>query len=289
MTNAPPPVVAVVFHRKRRAALELANRTLRWCSERGIVVALRPGDADQLDTTGCLVEVAEDFADSSIIVAIGGDGTMLRAVHAAGSSGVPVVGVNVGFLGYLTHVEPDKLFDVLNTWIVNFHDGTVDTDERMLIEMRMGDKGPFYALNEIVFEKEESGHTVRLTVSVAGSEFTTYVADGLILATPTGSTAYSLSARGPILSPRLRALLLTPVSPHMLFDRSLVLHTEEEVEVAVTGQRNVNVVADGSHIQTLTPGARVAVKCSSASARLLRVGDQPFHQVLRQKFGLADR
>lgn len=145
------------------------------------------------------------------------------------------------------------------------------------------------ALNEGVVEKQEAGHTIRLQVWIDGTPFTSYAADGLILATPTGSTAYSLSARGPVLSPRLRAVLLTPVSPHMLFDRSLVLDPSEVVEVEVLGHRSATLSIDGQPAATLVEGDRVSVAPADQVARFVRFGDRRFHQILKAKFGLTDR
>lgn len=145
------------------------------------------------------------------------------------------------------------------------------------------------ALNEVVIEKRDTGHTVRLDVDIDRAPFTTYAADGLIIATPTGSTAYSMSARGPILSPRLRALLVTPVSPHMLFDRSLVLDPRETVRVEVQGHRQVNVATDGDLVHTLKPGDVIEVRAAEEVARFMRFEEQRFHQVLKSKFRLSDR
>jgi NAD+ kinase len=144
-------------------------------------------------------------------------------------------------------------------------------------------------LNEAVVEKQEAGHTVRLLVRIDGAPFTSYAADGLIIATPTGSTAYSLSARGPVVSPKHRALLLTPVSPHMLFDRSLVLDPDERVEIEVLGHRPVTLSIDGRTAASLTEGDILVVKASTAVARFVRFGERRFHQILKTKFGLSDR
>jgi NAD+ kinase len=134
----------------------------------------------------------------------------------------------------------------------------------------------------------ESGHTVRLEVAIDQSVFATYSADGLIVATPTGSTAYSLSARGPVLSPQHRAMVLTPVSPHMLFDRSLVLDPAEEVSITVRGHRDVTLSVDGLHFVSLKPEDEVRVVSDTATACFLHIGQQRFHHILRQKFGLGD-
>lgn len=281
--------IALVFHRHRPPAQAVAADIIEWCAEHDVVAMLFPGDAAALRSAAAVVDIAEDFRDASLVVSIGGDGTMLRAIHSVAGARVPVVGVNVGYLGYLTRVEPDQVLEVLDKWLPQARLGNVQVDERMMIEVRHGGAAPSYALNEVVLEKQESGHTVRLSVAIGDANFTTYVADGLILATPTGSTAYAMSARGPILSPQLRAVLITPVSPHMLFDRSLVLDPTEEIRITVEGLRGVNVVIDGNPLQSLEPGDHVLVRASESSAHFLRVEDRPFHQILRHKFGLADR
>jgi NAD+ kinase len=145
------------------------------------------------------------------------------------------------------------------------------------------------ALNEAAVEKTVPGHTVRITVSIDGRPFVTYAADGLVLATPTGSTAYNLSARGPVLSPRMRALVLTAVSPHMLFDRALVLDPAERVELAVEEPRPAVLVVDGMTVGRLEPGSVVECREGDRPARLVTFGTRDFHAILRAKFHLADR
>ena len=145
------------------------------------------------------------------------------------------------------------------------------------------------ALNEAVIEKTPSGHTVRLAVIVDGEFFTTYAADGLIVATPTGSTAYSFSARGPIVAPTHRCLVLTPVSPHMLFDRTLVLDPHTSLKLEVTGHRPATVSVDGRNLVELQPGDAIECTASPRTARLVTLGHHDFHGILKTKFGLADR
>jgi NAD+ kinase len=126
-------------------------------------------------------------------------------------------------------------------------------------------------------------------VRIDGEPFTSYAADGLIVSTPTGSTAYSLSARGPVVSPKHRALLVTPVAPHMLFDRSLVLDPSEQVEIEVLGERPAAVAVDGRPVQELPPGSVVDCAPSSSTADFVRFRGRHYHQVLKAKFGLTDR
>ena len=144
-------------------------------------------------------------------------------------------------------------------------------------------------MNEAVLEKHEPGHTVRMLVWIDGAPFTSYAADGMIVATPTGSTAYSLSARGPVVSPAHRAILLTPVSPHMLFDRSLVLDPDEAVRIEVMGHRPVDLSLDGQRVAHLGEGDAVSFAPADCSAAFVRFGRRHFHQILKAKFGLSDR
>jgi len=149
--------------------------------------------------------------------------------------------------------------------------------------------GRWWALNEAVLEKAQSGRVARLDVLINGAFFTTYAADGVIVSTPTGSTAYSFSARGPIVSPRQRCILLTPVSPHMLFDRSLVLGGEEELGFVVVDERTVVLTLDGRELGLIETGATVRCSSGPRPARIVTLGPRDFHQILKAKFGLADR
>ena len=140
-----------------------------------------------------------------------------------------------------------------------------------------------------MIEKGLTGHTVRLLARIDGEPFTHYNADGLIVATPTGSTAYSLSARGPIVSPRHRAILLTPVSPHMLFDRSLVLDPTEVIDIEVSGHRHAQLTIDGQPVGALDDADVVRVVPAAETASFVRFGTYHYHQILKAKFGLTDR
>jgi NAD+ kinase len=208
---------------------------------------------------------------------------------------VPIIGVNLGWLGYLTEVEPNALDDALERWFAGPEAGRWSIDERMMLDIalrRRGEaqpSGQWNALNEGVVERREAGHTIRFLVRIDGEVFTSYAADGLIIATPTGSTAYSLSAHGPVVSPRHRALLVTPVAAHMIFDRSLVLDPDEAVEVEVIGDRPATLSIDGQPAAALGAGDVVIVTPAEHPARFVRFTERRFHQILKAKFGLADR
>lgn len=288
--------VMIVAHLQRAEASSLAQVAASWLAARGHEVWMPVEDARHLGLAGLGADVSAASAD--VVVSLGGDGTVLRAVQLLAGAPVPIIGVNVGVLGYLTEVEPHGMLDALEAFLGTLQAGAGTSDlhveERMMldIEVRSPQAGAaqhFLALNEGVLEKLEPGHTVRLLVSIDSAAFTSYAADGLIVATPTGSTAYSLSARGPVVSPRHRAILVTPVSPHMLFDRSLVLDPDEEVEVEVGGHRPVVLTVDGQRAATLDEGDVVRFTSAASTARFVRFGRHRFHRILKSKFGLADR
>lgn len=290
--------VLLVAHHRRAEAAALARSAADWLAERGHHAWMLPDDASAVGLDD--LAASDDPATAELLVSLGGDGTMLRSVQLLGGAAVPIIGVNVGLLGYLTEVEPHGMIGALERCVG--HDRTAATtpesgwqvEERMMLDVVVAPRGErgelrFRALNEGVVEKLEPGHTVRLLVRIDGAAFTSYAADGLIVATPTGSTAYSLSARGPVVSPRHRALLLTPVSPHMLFDRSLVLDPDEQVEIEVAGHRPVVLTVDGQQTVTLSEGDVVSFTASAATAQFVRFGRHRFHRILKSKFGLADR
>lgn len=279
--------IALVAHHERDAARAHAEAAARWCAAHDVAFWMPPLDAAALD----LSELGSDrpIATAELVLSVGGDGTMLRSVRLLEGAAVPLLGVNIGALGYLTEVEPDVLGDALSRFQAGPSAGSWHIDERMMLDVAVNGERVGRALNEAVVEKAEAGHTVRLLARIDGEPFTYYAADGLIVATPTGSTAYSLSARGPIVSPRHRALLLTPVSPHMLFDRTLVLDPSEMVEIEVTGHRRAELALDGQPVAGLDDGDVVRCEPSEATARFVRFGVERYHQILKAKFGLADR
>ena len=271
--------VGLLPHPTRETAAVLARHASERLAAHGIDVR---GPAE--DDRGTL-----DPEGLDVIISLGGDGTMLRAVDLAYEAGVPVLGVNVGQMGYLAEVEPDDFDAALDRLVA----GDYEVAERMVLEMTVVSagtaRGHWFALNEAVLEKVHTGRLARLDVEINGTFFTTYAADGVIVATPTGSTAYSFSARGPIVSPRNRCVLLTPVSPHMLFDRSLVLAPEETLRFRVCDNHSVALTLDGRELGELAADDAVTFRGGGLPARIVTLWPRDFHQILKAKFGLSDR
>jgi NAD+ kinase len=282
--------VGLVVHEQKVEAAELAAETMAWLAELGHEVRLPAVDATRIGVPEHGV-AAEGFGDGlDAVVSLGGDGTILRTVGLLEGRPVPVIGVNLGQLGYLTEIEPAQLRGCLEGVLA----GSFVADDRMLLDVEVSRRGEStsvhtVALNEAVLEREGTGHTVRIDVELDGQPFTPYEADALIMATPTGSTAYAFSARGPIIEPSHRALLLTPVSPHMLFDRSLVLDTRTVVRLTVSRHRHAMLTVDGRDLGQLAPGDSVECAASDRVARLVTTRPGRFHAVLKAKFGLSDR
>ena len=282
-------VIVFVPHHQRAEAAHLAKRAISRLEEAGHACRVPATDAA---TTGLDAWAVEDEATpvgADLAVAIGGDGTMLRTIELVGRHGVPVLGVNVGHLGYLTEVEPDRLDAALDGFLAGEH----EVEERMLLEVRLQPaSGPAkvvrHALNEAVV-RAEGTHVVRLELAIAGERFTSYAADALIVATPTGSTAYNLSARGPILAPELQATVVTPVAAHQLFDRSLVLCPDDEVRVELLDWRPARLLCDGAEVAALGTGDVITCRRGPWQARIVGFGPRDFRGTLRAKFGLADR
>lgn len=274
--------VGFVVHGGRPEAIEAASALVGWCRDRGLATR-------SLDVHVAADETASEdaFPDGlGVVVSVGGDGTLLRAACHAQRAEAPVLGVKVGRLGFLTEADPEETPAMLEAFL----DGELEVDERMaLVAEAEGARWrePQWALNEVIVEKTARHRLVTLATMVGEDLVTTFSADGVIVATPTGSTAYSFSARGPIVSPRLDCMVLTPVSPHMVFDRPLVLAPDEHVTLEVRGEEPAVLSADGRPALELPIGCRVRIRRADRPARLLRrKGRESFYALLRRKFAL---
>ncbi len=275
--------IVQVINRERSRAEELAADSRAWLLARGHEVF----DVGALEIGFAEMPAGVDGAD--LVISFGGDGTMLRAVQAALSQNAAVLGINLGRLGYLASVEPAGLLDALEA--ATQSGATIE--ERMtlavVVERAGATSAMFTAFNEAAVERAEPGRTVGLAVSMGGEFFSRYTADGMIVATPNGSTGYNLSAGGPIVSPECALMVITPVAPHSLFDRSLIVGPDDEVVIEVVGERKGVVSIDGLSVGEIAGGERIRCTAGARPLKLVRVDSRDFHQVLKTKFQLADR
>jgi NAD+ kinase len=275
--------VGLVLHAGRSGARDAAATLIEWFRDHDVKVRTLTGET--VGTEECLPP-AEFCSDLDLVVSVGGDGTLLRAAQMANEADVPLLGVKVGRVGFLTEVEPAEAPELL----LQVLEGKVRIEKRLaLVAQVVGDAGapPQWGLNEVIVEKHARHRLVRIATTIGGQYVTTFSADGVIVATPTGSTAYSFSARGPIVSPDLSCILVTPVSPHMVFDRSIVLPPDEEIMLEVLPEESSWLSADGRRGIPLAVGARVRIQRAERPARLVRrEGSPSFFALLQEKFSL---
>ena len=271
---------------RRPEAIEHAIELLGWLEEMEISCHFAPESAAAIGRLELAVKESDITDDFQLAIALGGDGSVLRTVTAVSGHEIPVLGVNFGRIGYLSGVEPS----LSRQRISQFLKGDYYLEKRMRLKIRSSSEEiPLYALNEVVVEKIDPGRTVRLALEINGDFFTSYATDALIVATPTGSTAYSMSARGPIIDPMHQAILLTPVAPHSLFDRALVLSPDDELKISVLPDCGASFAVDGNVSGNLELGDSIICSSAEKPALLVSFGGSNFHQALKGKFGLSDR
>ena len=251
----------------------------------GHTVRVIADDALALQGAGVHTVLEADLArDADLIVAIGGDGTMLHAARMAAMADVPVLGINRGRLGFLADVGPEQMVQSLDDAL----GGRCQAERRMLLAAHiLADGQPIdaLALNDVVVAKRETGRMVDVRTWVNGAYVNTHVGDGFIIATPTGSTAYALSCGGPIVHPSLDAVVLVPVCPHTLSDRPIVVPAGSvvEIELADRFESRAQVVCDGIVLCDLDPGVRLRVERARVSATLLHPPGHDYYRILRSK------
>lgn len=316
--------IGLVVHGGKKSAIDAAERVRRWAANNGVPISDVDvwGEDQAAAVQSGPPAVPAPTRVPDLIVTVGGDGTFLRGARVAAASNAVVLGVDVGRVGFLTTVEEPTLEAALDA----VHAGSFDIEERLTLTMRSSrpmqipedlsvllryGRGPtpapaqvrdslpehvgwgvpldVTAINDVVFEKLGRDRQASLGLYVGGQLFASYSVDAMIVATSTGSTAYSFAAGGPILFPRLAAIVVTPVAPHMVFDRSLLVAPDEAVAVRVldhSGQ--VVVTVDGQTAGVLDPGDWVGVYVGPRQCRLVRLGPPDFPGRLRERFGLVD-
>lgn len=275
--------VGFVVHAGRPEAVAAAADLVGWLHGEGVATRELAEEATGAHESLPSGSYAEGL---DLIVSVGGDGTLLRAARLAAQAACPTLGVKVGHMGFLTEVEPGGANDLLRCAI----DGTARIEDRLAVVAEPEGAASFdpqWALNEIMVEKRARHRVIRLAVHVDGTYVTTFSADGVIVATPTGSTAYSFSARGPIVTPTVPCLILTPVAAHMVFDRSFVLDASQHVTLEVVEEVAGLLSADGREALELPVGARVRIGAAEQPARLVRrPNGDGFLDLVRERFGL---
>ncbi|MCR5674481.1 MAG: NAD(+)/NADH kinase [Lachnospiraceae bacterium] len=271
---------ALVVNRQKDPALAVAGEICKTLTAYGKKCTI----ADLPD--GETVDVGDGIPeDTECMIVLGGDGTLLQAARNARKLDIPLLGVNLGTLGYLAEVEQSGIKEALR----QLADGRYTIEERMMLSGRVNGREEC-ALNDIVITRNGPLQVVRLTVRVDGQLLTEYQSDGIILATPTGSTGYSLSAGGPIVEPEARTILITPVSPHTLTNRSIVLSPHAHVQVEIGEGKNgrkltLEASFDGGSRIPMETGEVIDIACAEAVTKILRLKQVSFLEMVRHKLG----
>jgi len=262
---------------------------LTWLSAQRIGAVLEKETADLAPEVPAAASKAELPSQVDLLIVLGGDGTLLSMARAVGDLGVPLLGVNLGGLGFLTATTLDEMLPALEAYLA----GRMTIEERMLLAARVIRNGQplceYAALNDVVITKAAMSRIIDLSVSVEGRHATAYRADGLIISTPTGSTAYSLSAGGPIVAPSVEAIVLTPICSHTLTNRPIVLPASHRIEVTIQSDQEIMLTVDGQVGVGLRERDVVEIVKAAARMRLIRFPQKDFFTVLRTKLKWGER
>ncbi|MFD8705181.1 NAD(+)/NADH kinase [Kitasatospora sp. NPDC059648] len=271
-----------MLHPERTCA-PTVDAVVRWSRARGAKVLGLAAEVARIGCEAVPVEADEMAASADLVISLGGDGTMLRAMRLVVGGHAPVLGVNVGRLGFLAEVDIPELPAALDA--VDDHRFTVEA--RSGVHARFGDVGET-ALNDVVLLRSPGHRSAAVAVVVQNQPFVAYTADAVVVATPTGSTAYSFSAGGPIVSPNAEGLLVTPVAPHAAFNRSVFLSSGEVLALEVQPRSgDLAVEADGLLVGHVSPGDVVEVTMLPGAARVVRLGRTTFYQRAQRKLRLT--
>lgn len=271
-------------------AIKVARELKLWLLGRGIEVFLEKNLARNLGDEDAGCERSAIPALVELIVVLGGDGTLISVAREVCDPRIPILGVNLGSLGFLTEITRGELFLSLEKVLA----GDYEVTERMMLEAvvrRNGDEaGRFCVLNDVVINKGAIARIIDMEVWVDDAYLTTFKADGLIIATPTGSTAYNLSAGGPIISPGLHCFVISPICPHMLANRPLIVADTVSIRIEVKFRdQDVVLTADGQVGMELQAGDVVEIRKSRRNTRLIKSPSKNYFEVLRTKLGWGER
>lgn len=281
--------IGIIIKKGRREAQVLAQKICAWCSEQGIMVLTEPDPALQGPGVTFATQDAV-VASAETVVVLGGDGTLLSVARLPGVEKTLLVPVNLGGLGFLTEIRADEVFSLLEK--IRNKDVTVDSRMMLRVMLYQAEKhtAEYRVLNDVVINKGAVARIIDLETRVNGLYLNTFKADGLIICTPTGSTAYSLSAGGPIIYPSLRCLSLTPICPHTLTNRPIILPETSMIEVRLKSEHeDVFLTMDGQIGIRLKTDDFVAVQKADTTIQLVKSPFRDYFEVLKEKLRWGER
>jgi NAD+ kinase len=279
--------VGIAVNVRKSDARSTVQMIISWFEERGIRFWLEEEIAKELGLEG--FSFSELSERCELLMALGGDGTLLHVARHACRRKTPILGVNLGSLGFLTEVLGSEVIPTLERIL----EGNARIEERMMLEADVQDasgnsREKYVCLNDAVINKSAFSRAIQLNMNISGHYVGTFLADGLIVSTPTGSTAYSLSAGGPIVKPTIEALIATPICPHTLAVRPLIFSRDEELEIRVVSEgEEVVLTLDGQEGRELATDEKVVFRRAKETVSLVCPGEKSFYEVLRTKLALG--
>ena len=265
---------------RRDAAVDAAKIVAGIAQRKGVRLQVPQGQSAALGLDG--QHTSADFpANADLVMSLGGDGTLLQAAHLAGPLGIPVIGVDFGRVGFLTEVPRDDYQAALERILR----GGITTERHLALEAHVvGENHRYYAVNDVHIDRKHHGHIVNFGIRLGQAHIATIPADGIVVASPTGSTAYFLSAGGPIMAPKLEAFGIAPICPHTLFSRPLIVGADEKISIVLPEESvGTQLFVDGQPRAELPPGATVEIVRSAHPVEFVRLGEHFFFQTLERK------
>jgi NAD+ kinase len=273
--------IGIAVHTKRPLIRETTDRIVELCKEKGIKCYICAGAVKLVDHADIIIAEEEVQNVCEAVITLGGDGSILASARLFGKYGIPMLGINLGKFGFLTEVAPDQIGEAF----LRLKDNQFKIEERMLLEIVLSDgrTGPA-ALNDVVIDHGDQTRLAKIDLFSNGEFVCPYDADGIIIATPTGSTAYSLSAGGPIIDPVMDAITVSPVSPHTLTLRSMIFPADNVLTVRSGSQdMNLRITLDGQIVAQLKSGEDITVRKANYKVKLIKFESKSFYEVLRTK------
>jgi len=273
----------IIGHLDRPQIKRITEKIISWTKENGIECRICGDLAKLVGNKDISSDRNDVWKYSDVIISLGGDGSMLSSAGVAGLHGIPILGINLGSLGFLTEISEDQIFDSLE----RLKNDDFEVEERMMLEVKAPDldRESRIALNDVVFDHGCVSNLAKLDLYSNDHFVCSYDADGIIISSPTGSTAYSLSAGGPIISPIMDALIVNPISPHTLTLRPIVFPSTDKITVRAVGVgRKIRVSADGQILGNLEYEQTASVRKSNHRLKLIKLNGDSFYEILRTKF-----
>jgi len=272
--------IGIIANPRKKKIYSVCRKLIPWLKRKGVEVFISKDIAREIKGAKKEYSREEAARKGDILIALGGDGTLLEAVRLLKGRDIPIIGVNAGGLGFLTEVTLEEFYPLLEDVLK----GKFETKERAMLEVSLGSAKKFFALNDVVITRGAFSRILRLKVYIENEFANAYLSDGLILATPTGSTAHSLSAGGPIVHPELKVIVLSPICPHTMTNRPLIIPGDKEITIELDREKvEVSLTVDGQIWKSLAQGQKVKIKMAKNVVRLITNPEKSYFEVLRHK------